>query len=78
MSLAALTSLDSTRSSVTFACYYPTKDPLFLPIKIQLDAWNVELLKAVQVELQLQGREVSKDNLRLFKVTLFIFWQTAN
>ena len=78
MSLAALTSLDSTRSSVTFACYYPTEDPLFLPIKIQSDAWNAELLKVVQVELQLHSQEVSKDDLRLFKVTLFIFWQTAN
>lgn len=61
-----------------FACYFPAEKPIFVPIKIESDAWVAELLKAIQVELQSRRREVDLDDLRLFKVKLFFLWQTAN
>jgi hypothetical protein len=61
-----------------FACYFPTEDPLFVPININSDAWVAELLKAIQVELQSLGRVVSRKDLRLFKVNLIFPWQTVN
>src|SRR5882724_2815368 len=59
-----------------FACYFPAEEPLFLPINIELDAWVAELLKAIQLELQSLGREVSRKDLRLFKVNLFFLLQS--
>ena len=61
-----------------FTCYFPAEDPLFVPININLNAWVAELLKAIQVELQLLGREVSHKDLRLFKVNLIFPWQMVN
>ena len=61
-----------------FACYFPAETPVFIPINIESDAWIVELLKAIQVELQSLGRDVSLTDLRLFKVNLFFLHHTAN
>jgi hypothetical protein len=61
-----------------FACYFPAEDPLFFPININSNTWVAGLLKAIQVELQSVGREVSRKDLRLFKVNLNFPWQTVN
>ena len=61
-----------------FACYFPAENPLFIAVNIESDAWVVELLKAIQMKLQLLGRDVSRRDLRLFKVNLFFLRQTAN
>ena len=53
-----------------FACYFPAEDPLFVPINISSNAWVAELSKAIQLDLQSLGREVSRKDLRLFKVNL--------
>jgi hypothetical protein len=61
-----------------FACYFPAETPHFLLINIESDAWMVELLKAIQMELQSLGEDVSRTGLRLFKVNLFFLRQTAD
>ena len=62
-----------------FACYFPAEEPLFIPINIESDAWTVELQEAIQMKLQLYyGRDVSRTDLRLFKVNLFFLRHTAN
>jgi hypothetical protein len=61
-----------------FACYFPAETPLFIVINIESDAWMVELLEAIQMELQSLGREVSRTDLRLFKVSMFFLCQTAD
>jgi len=61
-----------------FACYFPAEKPLFILINIESDAWMVELLEAIQMELQSLGRDVSRTDLRLFKVNIFFLRHTAN
>jgi hypothetical protein len=64
---------------VTFACYFPAEQPLFIPIKIDSDAWVQELSKAIANDLHSRNlTDVTVDDLRLFKVNLFFLWQTAN
>ena len=76
--VASTRSLCKTVMLFKFACYFPAEDPLFLPINIESDAWVAELLKAIKLELQSLGREVSHKDLRLFKANVFFLWQTAN
>ena len=61
-----------------FACYYPAETPIFISVPIESDAWVAELLEAIQMKLQSFGRDVSRANLRLFKVILFFLIQTAD
>jgi hypothetical protein len=61
-----------------FACYFPTENTIYMTINIESDARVDELMKAIELELQSLGREVSRKNLCLFKVNLFFLWQTAN
>jgi hypothetical protein len=61
-----------------FACYFPAEKPLFIPINIESDAWVTELLEEIQLELQSLGRDISRTDLRLFKVNFFLLRQTAN
>jgi hypothetical protein len=63
---------------VTFACYFPAEKPLFIPIKIESDAWVQELSKAIADDLHSHDRKDIKFNdLHLFKVTFFL-WQAAD
>ena len=58
---------------VRLACYFPAERPLFIVIKIEPDAWVQELLEAIAVKLKEYGREVTRKDLRLFKVnSLFL------
>ena len=58
---------------VTFACYFPAEKPLFIPIRIDADAWVQELSKAIAEDLHSRGRkDVKVDDIRLFKVNLFL------
>ena len=61
-----------------FSCYFPAEKPLFILINIESDAWMVELLEEIQLELQSLGRNISRTDLRLFKVSFFFLLQTAN
>ena len=61
-----------------FPCYFPAEKPLFILINIESDAWMVELLEEIQLELQSLGRNISRTDLRLFKVNFFFLLQTAN
>ena len=61
-----------------FACYFPAEEPLFIPINIESDAWTVELLDAIQMELKSLGRDVSHADLRLFNLNLFFLRHTTN
>ncbi len=55
-----------------FACYFPSQDhPNFVVVNASLDDWFAELVKAIQQELQMCGRVVARNDLRLYKVTLF-------
>lgn len=59
---------------VTFACYFPAEQPLFIPIEIRSDAWVMQLLEAIEVKLHSRDRtDVKVDDLRLYKVNLFFF-----
>jgi hypothetical protein len=62
----------------TFACYFPAEDPIFVPVTISLDVWVAQFLETIQEKLKLRGREVILKDLRLYKVTSFVLWQTAN
>ena len=64
--------------SATFTCYFPAEKPLFITVKIELDSWVNELLKAIQVNLKLAGQDVQLSDLRLYKVTMFFLWYTPN
>jgi hypothetical protein len=56
---------------VKFACYFPAETPLFMVIKIDSNAWVVELSKEITVELHSRGRkDVKIDDLRFFRVSL--------
>ncbi|KDR71453.1 hypothetical protein GALMADRAFT_253758 [Galerina marginata CBS 339.88] len=59
--------------SVTFACYLPAEQSVFITVKIPFDAWAAELLKAVALELKCVGHEVSRQDLRLFKTDVPLF-----
>ena len=61
-----------------FVCYFPAEAPLFIPINIESDAWKVELLDAIQMELKSLGRDVSHADLRLFNLNLFFLRHTTN
>jgi len=62
----------------TFACYYPGETPLFIPVDISLDVWVAKFSKMIYDELDSQGRKVTRQDLRLYKVTIFFFWKTVN
>jgi hypothetical protein len=65
--------------SVKFTCYFPAEKPLFMAIKIDSNAWIVELLEGIAVQLHSRGRtDIKVDDLRLFKVNLSFLWGTAN
>ncbi|PPR07054.1 hypothetical protein CVT26_005255 [Gymnopilus dilepis] len=55
--------------SVTFACYYPGEDPLFIPIKISLETWVAVLAQEIAQESKEWGRHIQLRDLRLFKQT---------
>jgi hypothetical protein len=76
--VCTLLSLCTTAMLFKLACYFPAETPLFIPINIESDAWMAELLEAIQVKLQSLGRDVSRTDLRLFKVNLFFLCQTAD
>jgi hypothetical protein len=62
-----------------FACYFPSQDhPDFVVVSASLDDWFAELAKAIQQELQMCGRVVARNDLRLYKVTLFFLWETTS
>ena len=71
-------SLCKTAMLFKFACYFPAEEPLFIPINIESDAWTVELLDAIQMELKSLGQDVRRTDLQLFKVNLFFLRHTAN
>ena len=62
----------------TFACYYPGETPLFIPVDISLDVWVAKLEKMIYDELNLHGRKITRQDLRLYKVTIPFFWQTVD
>ena len=64
--------------SVTFACYFPAENPLFITVDIKLDAWVKSLSKAIAAELKLEGQDVRPSQLRLYKVAIFFLWYTPN
>ena len=65
--------------SVKFACYFPAETPLFMVIKIDSNAWVVELSKEITVELHSRGRkDVKIDDLRFFRVSLSFSGAKAN
>ncbi|KDR76199.1 hypothetical protein GALMADRAFT_210854 [Galerina marginata CBS 339.88] len=53
--------------SITFACYFPAEKSLFIPIRIRSDAWVMQLVDAIETELNGLGQVVSRKDLRLFK-----------
>jgi hypothetical protein len=57
----------------TFACYYPGETPLFIPVDISLDVWVAKMETMVYDQLTLQGRKVTRQDLRLYKVTIPFF-----
>ena len=57
---------------------FSRRKTLFLVIKLESDAWVAKLLEAIQAKLQSRRPEVDLEDLRIFKVRLFFFWQTAN
>jgi len=59
-----------------FACYFPAEGPILFAIDVSSDDWVVELPKAIEGELKLP--EVIHRDLRLYKVSFFFLWQTAN
>lgn len=68
-----------TRVLSEFACYFPAKDPIFLPVNILSDDWVEDLLRVIRDELKSprRGREGTYHDLRLYKVTLFFLLKTA-
>lgn len=76
--VAKLSLLVQHRDASQIRMLFSRRRSLFLPINIESDAWVQELLKAIELELQSFGRDVSRKDLRLFKVTLFFLSQTAN
>ena len=62
----------STTMLFKFACYFPAKNPCFIVINIESDSWARELLIAIEVQLHKANVQVELDNLRLFKVNLFL------
>jgi hypothetical protein len=64
-----------TTMLLKFACYYPAEEPLFIPINIASDAWVAELSEMIATKL---GRDISRRDLRLFKVNFIFLRQTAN
>ena len=71
-------SLCKTAMLFKFACYFPAEEPLFIPINIESDAWTVELLDTIQMELKSHDRDVRLRDLRVFKVNLFFLLHTSN
>ena len=62
-----------------FACYFPSQDHAdFFVVKASLDDWFAELAKDIQQELQMCGREVARNDIRLYKVTLFFLWKAMS
>ncbi|KAF8963415.1 hypothetical protein BDZ97DRAFT_2059090 [Flammula alnicola] len=53
-----------------FTFYYPAEQPLFVTVDVASNAFVIDLLKAIQGELKLDGREVSRNDLRLFKADI--------
>ena len=51
-----------------FACYFPGARPLLLPINIESDELLMELKQRIETKLTSRGRDVSCEDLRLFKV----------
>ena len=58
---------------VTLACYYPGENPLFIPVDVSLEVWVAKFLKEIYDELDSQGRKVTRQDLRLYKVINFFF-----
>jgi len=61
----------------TFACYYPAEEPLFIPVDSSLDVWVQAFTMQVHDYLKKFGYDVNLRDLRLCKVTTFL-WQTVN
>ena len=62
----------STTMSFTLACYFPGDKHHFIPVEIHSEAWVKQLLNAIKVELRHENVQVDLDDLRLYKVNLFL------
>ena len=62
----------STTMLFTIACYFPGDKPHFIPVEIHSEAWVEQLVNAIEAKLHRKGVQVELDDLRLYKVNLFL------
>ena len=56
----------------TFACYFLGEKPHFLAVNIRPDAYVEELLQAIHLNLEFDGKKANINDLHFFKASLFL------